>query len=332
MKTTTTQSEPHMTPAGTAEPDAALAFWRERAGDAVHACLGSSMTWSRACAPKPVPDDAAKLVLRCPLGRPHAVLVGSASAAPEMAARHAERSQAAADALPDELAAVVLKPITQGEVDGRSYVVWPYRSPGGEGRLAQWRWRRRWSAPVSNWLFEVNQATCTPIAPDLMRERVVAPLEALGAIEGVSGRVCQSADQAAEAFTAGGVPAVHVLMHNDLWTGNVLCPEKASAGGRYPFTIIDWAGAEVSGYPAYDLARWAQSARLKASGYGAELVRHSGVLGCDPGAMRAHLAVGLGFLAMNLEGFSPQRFVRLADECLEGMENALAAAGVRITP
>lgn len=327
MENPGSQPDAETTHPGVSEPDAALAFWRERAGEAVRRHLSDAVSWSRACAPKPVPDDAAKLVLRDSAGKPLGVLVGSAQAAPEMAARHARRSRAAAEVLPNDLAAVVLQPITQGDVAGRSYVVWPYRIPGREGRLAQWRWRRRWAVPVSDWLFEVNRTTCTPIAPEQHAVSVAAPLEALRSIEGVSDRVRGCAMQAAEAFAGGGVSAVHVLMHNDLWTGNVLCPEKAAAGSRYPFTIIDWAGAEVAGYPAYDLARWAQSARLKPSGYGAQLVRHSGVLGCAPEAMRFHLALGLGLLATQLEGFSPQRFVRLADECLEGMEAALAAAG-----
>ena len=330
MQTTPAQSRTDALPVEGADADAALAFWRDRTGEAVCACLEvDEVSWSRACPPKPVPDDAAKLVLRSVSGQPLAVLVGSSPPAPDMAARHARRCDAAVQALPEVLASVVLGPMTQGEVEGRSYVVWPFCQPGAEGRLAQWRWRRRWAKPVSDWLLEVNRATRTPIASEQLGDRILSPLSALLAMEGLGPRSRNIATAAVAAFSAGEVSPIHVLMHNDLWTGNVLAARADAPADRYPFTIIDWAGAEVAGYPGYDLARWAQSIRLKPAGYGKALKRHADVLGCEVGAMPAHLAVGLGYLAMHLEGFAPQRFVRLADECLEKVEAALESAGVQ---
>jgi len=116
-------------------------------------------------------------------------------------------------------------------------------------------------------------------------------------------------------------------MHNDLWTGNVLGADKGAAENPYGFVLIDWAGSEVSGYPAYDLTRWAQSVRMKPRVFGRELCRHADVLGCAPDRMRAHLAVSLGYLAMHLEGFTPQRFARLADDCWGRMSQALETMG-----
>lgn len=304
-----------------------LVFWRGHTDAKVQSCLEIAAGWSRACPPKPVPDDPAKLVLRDADGVPRAVLVGSAAAAPDLAARHARRAHQVVEALPSSLASVVLTPLLAGEAEGRSYVVWPYRVPAGDGRLAQWLWRRRLAGPVSSWLLSVTEATRTPIPAGQVGTHLLEPLAALQAVPGISARVIESAEAAIRAFSSGALRPVHVLMHNDLWTGNLLAGGIHSESGPFSFTIIDWAGAEVQGYPGYDLARWSASVRQKPAAYGRALARHGTVLGCEAGGMASYLAAALGYLAMHLEGLSPQRFVRLADECMQRQSQALATLG-----
>lgn len=331
-----TQGETTMTSDAGSKPPAArdeeLLFWRGHLGASFDSRLGGPLEWGRACPPKPVVDDPAKLLLCTESGTPRAVLVGASAAAPEMAKRHVERSLVVAEALPQPLRRVVLQAAEVGEVDGRSYVLWPYHEAPGAGRLAQWRWRRRMARPVADWLYEATAATQQPVAEEAFPALIAKPLSALAAMPGLGASLRAGVAQAEQDFAMGQARAVRVLMHNDLWTGNVLGPAPGAPREKdenpYGFVLIDWAGSEVAGYPAYDLTRWAQSVRMKPRVFGRELARHAEALGCSPGRMRAHLAVSLGYLAMHLEGFTPQRFARLADDCWGRMDQALQTLGV----
>jgi aminoglycoside phosphotransferase (APT) family kinase protein len=119
-----------------------------------------------------------------------------------------------------------------------------------------------------------------------------------------------------------------VLAHNDLWRGNVLLdpalpwPAAARAGR---FAIIDWAGAETSGYPLYDLIRLAQSVALRGKALADELSLHCRIVGGTLDDARPYLAAALGNLGLHLGQVPETRFVELANRCWRTLTSAVTA-------
>lgn len=266
---------------------------------------------------KPVADQTYKFLVRSREGESLAVVLCSPGVAPDLIARGARCAVEAKRALGPELGKVVLDPLAEGELKGLSYVVLPYREPLSEKRLAGWLQRRRVRPMVFSWLLGLTRQTMRDVSDADRHARFIRPLGQLAEAAGASDAVRRAGERGLNRLEQGRWTPRYVLMHNDLWKGNILLD------GHGGFVVIDWPGSAVDGYAIYDLARLAESFGLSGGVLGEQVRAHCRVLGCDAQDAVSHLAAGLGHLLQNLEHFPMHRFLPLADDCVRRITSAV---------
>lgn len=265
-------------------------------------------------------DATTKLAVLTPSGQPTAVIICSRPVAPELMARGTELAETIRDTIGQPLGEAIIQPISSGYAQGRSYVVLPYCPDFSPNKLMNLGQRLRIRRPLLDWL---QQATASAADVHGVNEATTqAYLSALEHLERekLFDKPIQIALQRAiERLTSGQWQPRHTFDHNDLWLGNVMLTAKKdlSPRSRYPFTLIDWAGANPKGYGIYDLIRISREMKLSKGGLHKELVAHSEALGCDLEDTRGHLLAALGHLHRHREHFPEARFVATAQRCWE---------------
>lgn len=304
------------------ETELGAAFRAELAGSLSQPIPGFGVTLrSRATS---VADGTRVLDLRDGDGDVRGVVLCSSPAAPDMAARDVARARLAREALGPSLGGVVLEPLAAGRLDGLSYSVMPFCRPLSDRRVLWAMQRRVLVTPLLTWLAQATERTASPVAASGLDSAFAAPLRHLAGMEQVPGPLRAAAEQAGERLAAGAWRPRHVLMHGDLWKGNVLLrPRDGVAPWHRRFVLIDWAGSEARGYALYDLVRLALSFGLAPSRLGSEVRRHCRLLECDVQDAAAHLAAALGHLALHLEHFPLARFIETAGACHGALARSL---------
>jgi Phosphotransferase enzyme family len=266
---------------------------------------------------KPVADQTYKFLVVSSEGKRLAVVLCSPGVSPDLIARGNRCAADAKRALGVELGKVVLEPLGEGEIHGLSYVVLPYREPLSERRVAGWLQRRRVGPRVLDWLHGLTRETMCDVSDEERHARFIRPLGELAKSVDVSDAVRSAAERGLRRLEQGEWTPRFVLMHNDLWKGNILLNED---GG---IVVIDWPGSMVDGYAMYDLVRLSDSFGLSGRALGEQVRAHCRVLGCEPGEAAGHLAAGLGYLLGNLDHFPMHLFVPLADRCVKRISSAV---------
>jgi hypothetical protein len=146
------------------------------------------------------------------------------------------------------------------------------------------------------------------------REQILANLRRLHQIAALPTDIKRAAQNAEDAFRSGVIPAINVMQHSDLWTGNVL-----KAPSRPGFIVIDWASARLDGAPFFDLIKFALSVRWSRRMGRKEIAETSQILGCEPKHALPYVLSGLGALHAELEHFPEQSFIRLGEEKVRAM-------------
>ncbi|WP_280153389.1 hypothetical protein [Piscinibacter sp. XHJ-5] len=267
----------------------------------------------------PRPDACCVLSVTDAAGRPRAVILCAPPEAPDMVQRAMDRARRSKASLPLRASRHILDPLALGRIGALSYAVLPHCRELAAGGLA-WRVQRQALSPaLFDWLFTVNQATLRPIQDDELEWRFVQPLQRLAALDAVTAAVRDDAQRAAERLQQGGWWPRTVLMHGDLWKGNVLLrPATGLADAvawRERFIVIDWPGSDSCGYAFFDLVRLAQSMRPRRAALAREFERHCALLECGRDDAAGCLLAALGRMAMQLEHFPMQRFAQMADAC-----------------
>lgn len=275
-----------------------------------------------------VADGTTILLLRDPGGQARAVALCSAPASPDMVQRAMRRAREAKSALGPTLGATILDPWVEGRVRGLSYAVLPYCNRLSDLRPVWWMQRALLRRPLFDWLWRATERTVREVDSAAIDRSFAELLRRVASLKVASKRMRVAAERSAERLQAGTWTPRHVLMHGDLWKGNIVippaeCPVERS-GSRDRFAIIDWAGSEIHGYAMYDLIRLAQSIRLNARILRHEVDRHCRVLRCEPVDAISHLLVALGYIANNLEHFPLDRYARMAESCLATMDGVTA--------
>lgn len=286
----------------------------------------SRLELSLRCHVSEVADGLAVFLLGDRGARPSAVVLCSSPAAPDMATRHATRARAARLALGPDLGRVILEPLWEGAVLGLSYVVMPFCQGLSESRVTWAAQRILLRAPVLDWLWSVAERTAAPVDPTTLDAAFSTPLCRLAAHPALGSRVRTAAQVALARLSDGVWTPRQVLMHGDLWKGNILIrpPGSERASWTSRFVVIDWPGSLPNGYGMADLVRVARSFGLGRRRLRAEIERHCGVLGCSTGDAPSHLLASLGHLSSNLEHFPPERFARLVETCYAALADAVA--------
>ena len=248
--------------------------------------------------------------------------------APEAVAQGMAKARAAAALLPAEAASRVLQAEAEGRVAGRSFAVLPYCRPLSGLRPLWLLQRPTVRRVVLAWLSEACGATAREPAPAAVESSFERPLALLAAAEAAGPAVRGLAQTALDRLDAGRWQPRHVLMHGDLWQGNLMVrapdPAAPSPWARR-LCLIDWGGSQVQGYALFDLVRAADALRLPPARLRAEVAAHCRALGCEPADAASHLAAGLAHVHAHLGEFPFERFVAMAEACRATLARAMAA-------
>jgi hypothetical protein len=274
-----------------------------------------------------VADGTTVLLLRDSAGQSRAVVLCSTPVSPDMVQRAMNRAHQAKVILGASTGATILDPLAEGSVRGLSYAVLPYCNGLSESRLVWWIQRELLRPSIFDWLWRVTECTVCDVEPAAIDRSFAEPLRRIASLEQMNDGLRAAAERAAERLDTGAWTPKHVLMHGDLWKGNILIRKANRAveqrRWRDRFVIIDWAGSEINGYAMYDLVRLAQSMGLNARSLRSEVDRHCRLLRCEPADATSYLLAALGHILINLEHFPMDRYARVAESCLTTLEHAL---------
>lgn len=271
------------------------------------------------CEPKPLLDDVLKLCISSADGTRRVVFRCSSAAAPHTVRRESENKRKAKDLLGAELGAVILDPLLEGELDGRSFSVLPLCRNLRDGRVA-WRLQRYFLRKrMLDWLRLVTaRTTAQPSPADIMRDFAL-PLYALSQHELLSLSIRNDAQAALELLSSAKWTPRYVIAHNDLCKGNILLRQNGQRepGSFGDIVLIDWGGANLRGHAIYDLICLGYSLGLPARNLVAELEAHAKLLGCDWAGIKAYLLSSLGYLGTHLEQFPVAHYYAKVELCYQ---------------
>jgi hypothetical protein len=272
-----------------------------------------------------VADGTTVLLLSDSSTRAQAVVLCSAPIAPDMVQRAMHRAHQAKMAMGERDGAFILDALAEGRVHGLSYAVLPYCNSLSKLRAIRWVQRSLLRPLVFEWLMRMTQCTVKGIEPSAIGTDFAEPLRCLVSLEGISVRLRAATEHAAARLGSGAWLPKHVLMHGDLWQGNILIRTAGRSAQRWRDRVVitDWGGSKIDGHAIYDLIRLAQSMRLPVKDLRRELVRHCRVLKCELADSRSHLLAALGCIRMSLEHFPMDRYMYMAESCLATLDHAL---------
>lgn len=266
-------------------------------------------------------DSATVFVVRERSGMPCAVVQCAAPGAPGMVARSMQRTHAAHEVLDALEEKRILLPLALGDAAGLSCALLPFCERLTGGRLQRWWDNRRLRAPLFDWLHDISRLTQHDVP-----EGVCEPLlEALVRHPEVSEVLRQGAKEALRRLASGAWRPRHVLMHGDLWRGNVMLRRGSKSWGER-LVVIDWAGSRVDGWPFFDLVKLADSIGARGAVLRTQIARHARVLRCEAADARSALMMALAVTLARLEHFPITTFSAMGERTLACLDRALDRA------
>jgi hypothetical protein len=269
-----------------------------------------------------VADKPLKLIIEGRRSRPEAVVICARPADPAIVRRAVVRARQAAEMLGPRVGAVPLLPLADGTFGELSYVILPWHQPALQ--MGPRRVRRLWTAArVLGWLRDAVSVSARA-ADDVTRPRRL--LERLAGDARFGAAVRGDARLGLERLDAGQWRPKTVLVHNDLWLGNVLLPARTRCPdtNRYRFFLIDWAAAEMAGYPFWDLSRLCDSFGVPTPWARREIGRHCAILGFEPQDALSSLLLAIAHLGAQLRYFPVERYVHMSELMHEYLKGLLA--------
>jgi hypothetical protein len=274
-----------------------------------------------------VADGTTVFLLRNLSDQPLAVVLCSPAVSPGMVKRAMDRAQQAKVSLSNSAGKHILDPLAQGWVKGLSCAILPYCLRLSDTRF-WWIQRALLRQSVFDWLRQLTECTVSEANSASIEHKFVAPLRHMVWLTPIRGSLRAAASRAIERINNGEWTPKLVLMHGDLWKGNILIRPQENILRRLDmserFVITDWAGSDISGHAIYDLVRLAESMRLNVRNLSREVNRHCHLLGCERVDATSYLIAALGHIAMNLEHFPMENYTNMAESCYATLDHALA--------
>lgn len=274
-----------------------------------------------------LPDSSEIFIVRDTRQEARAIVQLSAPASPEMVARGTARAREAAALMGARLARSILLPTSDGEIDGRTYAIMPYCIGFSSSRLRWYIERFRLRSVLFKWLRDIVTETATPVGEVDLAQKYETPLRRLLALEGTSKHLQHLTKRALDRLLNGAWSPQTVMMHGDLWKGNLLLRQRDASGSRMSFAdrvaIIDWAGAKSRGYAFFDLLRACDSLRVSARRLRAEALQHCKILGCEPRDAASYTLAAMGGVLCELGQFPIERFISMAETNVETLLGAM---------
>jgi len=246
-------------------------------------------------------------------GEPVAVLFVSNSVDVAYVARNVEKAAEAKRMLGDDLGSVILEPLAQGDFRSFSFALWPWHRRMTSVRGLAYLQRRLLLPHMLAWLREVTERTVHDTYSDELGTAFTQHLKQMAQDHRFPLPSQDLSQQGLERLESGSWRPRVVLQHKDFCHWNILLPRDRSHRRQFPrgFILIDWAGANLRGYPFFNLLLLAQYSRMPASVLRAELLSHCRILSCETCDVMPYLLAALGFIGTHLGHFAESDYVSM---------------------
>lgn len=261
-------------------------------------------------------------------GTPAAAVLCSPVAFPRMVDHAMDMAARVKETIGPILGIRILDPLLRGELEGTSFAVLPYCCPLSEGRLMSRVQDLALRPSLFDWTLELTKTTSSTGDHVATEDRFAKRLEHVAAIDTLDAPVRHAASDAMRRLASGQWKPRHVVMHGDLWRGNVLIRPSASLNScthlSERFVVIDWPGAELMGYAIFDVVRLAHSMRLTRRQLAFEIGRHCASLECEPRDACSYLIAALGHVGMSLNCFPVEQYMRVVHTSFGALSDCVA--------
>jgi len=248
-------------------------------------------------------------------GTPAVAVLCSPVAFPRMVDHAMDMAARVKEKIGPVLGARILDPLLRGKLEGASFAVLPYCHPLRDGRFMSRIQNLALCPSLFDWTFELTRTTVSAGDDVATDDRFAKRLEHVAALEILDAPVRNAASLALRRLASGQWKPRHIVMHGDLWRGNVLVRPGAPLSTRAQlaerFVVIDWPGADLSGYAIFDVVRLAYSMRLTRRQLAFEIARHCAALECAPHDACSYLLAALGHVGMSLNCFPVEQYVKV---------------------
>ncbi len=118
------------------------------------------------------------------------------------------------------------------------------------------------------------------------------------------------------ALETGAFKPTNVIQHGDFWQGNILLNRGWPLKGCQDesFSIIDWGGANLKGYPYIDLLRFSLSIPRGKAVTKKRLIKYSRFCGFSVEEILYYVCAHIGHLGLNRHEFPLDRYVRSMED------------------
>ncbi len=215
----------------------------------------------------------------------------------------------------------IQKPIAKGKIGERTYAAFSRLSPISEYRIVRATQKYRAASRTLPWI--VGLAKETMLYRDTPKEferYFLEPLVSLRDSENVSDKVRIRAAEYLEIVRKKEMRWFTAVQHGDFWIGNVMFERRAFTNinpALGDFSVIDWGGARLDGYPCFDWMRLCRSL----FGYGASknkkfVASYTDSLGISALEFEIYCFLALGKLGAELDQFPMERYIGACDRTL----------------
>ncbi len=299
-------------------------------GDVLRAGLGQLDIGELRHLPGPnrVVDETTKVLVRDRKANPVAFVLISPAVDPEIVVRGMQLAAESKARLGARAGRVIFDPLMEGRLDGLSYAALPYWRPMESGRLRRRVKQLILRRGLLDWVAEVAERTAEPAASENVQESFETPLAHMQDSEHAEPAMRRAAEVSLGRLQKSAWRPSNILMHGDLWQGNILTGPAIVEGQRLHardrFFIIDWPGAVPHGYPIFDLVRLSLALRLGTRAASNQIARHCRMLKCDEIDAVSYLLAALGSIGLNLGHFPPELYAKMSSSCFSMVSRAIA--------
>jgi thiamine kinase-like enzyme len=290
--------------------------------------IGKNLEIVPLCVPKIVEDSTEKFLIRERGGwrKSIAFLLYSSPVAPELVANGVARAECVRSIVGGQLGEAIIKPITSGHANGRSYAIFPYCNEISSKNPICRLLRHKIKKDLLHWLREVTKKAVRKHSEitDGMNS-FTSMLQYLDMQKFVKNDIKKKISRYLGRIGRSEWKPNHSFDHNDLWYGNIMIPKRSQlvASPKYSFVLIDWYGANPKGYGMYDLIRFGRNCNLSDSDLRKEVHAHSVALECDIEDTIGHLLSTLAKLHQNIGYFPENKFIEIMANCLNTLERVI---------
>lgn len=216
----------------------------------------------------------------------------------------------------------IAAPICEGKYGNQTYATFSRLSSLSDFRLIRLFQKNNAAKIILPWLIDLAKETKEERgAPDEYENYFVHPLVTLCNDKLVSADVRNLASEYLEFVHNRKTELFTVVQHGDFWIGNVfferrILPEINPTLGE--FSVVDWRGSSLDGYPCIDFLRLCSSMFNIGSARNKELLaQYLDALEISQDEFRLYCLLALGRLGAELDQFPKEIYLRLCDRTSE---------------